>query len=347
MFENWTYSLYYILAELWGSAMLALIFWQSANQIFSIKQAKKVYPLFGLFGQVGMLMSDNVTTLFTDKDITKNWQESLNIINITVFLSGLLLSMLYFLLCHFIANWKDLNASMIKKKKKINFVQSLRQITKSKYLAMISIIILCYGISINLIEGVWKAQARLLYVDQQSYAAFMAKLQGYTGKISMITMGVGSYVLTITSWYFSALITPVAIFVSGTIFYIFSIYKNSINIFIPSIVIATVAGFIQNVTSKATKYAFFDATKEIAYIPLDEELKSKGKAAAEIIGGRLGKSGGAIIQWFLISLTGMNLINISMILFVIFIFIMTFWFLAVSRLAKEFNRIDKISKTKK
>jgi AAA family ATP:ADP antiporter len=30
---NWTYTLFYILAELWGSAVLSLLFWQFANAI--------------------------------------------------------------------------------------------------------------------------------------------------------------------------------------------------------------------------------------------------------------------------------------------------------------------------
>ena len=54
---NWTYTLFYILSELWGSAIVSLLFWQFANGITPVKEARRFYGMFGFVGNFGLLLS--------------------------------------------------------------------------------------------------------------------------------------------------------------------------------------------------------------------------------------------------------------------------------------------------
>ena len=88
-------------------------------------------------------------------------------------------------------------------------------------------------------------------------------------------------------------------------------------------------------TSKAIKYSLFDPTKEMAYIPLDHELKTKGKAAVDVIGGRAGKAGGAFVQsMLLIAFAAKDVIVLAPIAFGFFIAVCLLWIFSVNILGK-------------
>ena len=75
----------------------------------------------------------------------------------------------------------------------------------------------------------------------------------------------------------------------------------------------------------------------MAYIPLDEESKVKGKAAVDVVGARLGKSGGSIIQLGL--LTFGTLATITPYIGAILMVIIGAWIVAVRSLNKQFTKL--------
>ena len=93
--------------------------------------------------------------------------------------------------------------------------------------------------------------------------------------------------------------------VTGLAFFALNMFQGSFSPLVATLgttplMLAVVVGAAQNILSKSSKYSLFDPCKEMAYIPLDKESKTKGKAAIDVVGNPLGKSGGALIQQFLI-----------------------------------------------
>ena len=116
---------------------------------------------------------------------------------------------------------------------------------------------------------------------------------------------VGGNVIRRFGWGVAAMFTPVVLLVTGVGFFSFVIFKEPLSGAVAMLgttppMLAVLFGTAQNIMSKSAKYSLFDPTKEMAYIPLDQESKVKGKAAIDVVGARLGKSGGALINQALI-----------------------------------------------
>ena len=96
------------------------------------------------------------------------------------------------------------------------------------------------------------------------------------------------------------------------------------------------------VLSKSSKYSFFDPTKEMAYIPLDYDLRISGKAAADGVGGRLGKSGASWIQMILYAVVAGGQTEIMPYLTVILVFLSIGWLISATKLNVLYtNMVEK------
>jgi len=350
----WTYSLFYMLAELWGSVMIALLFWQFANEITRSSEAKRFYALFSLIANISLIGSGFVVRYFSQiRDSyppeVDAWGISLKWMMGAVVLSGALAMIIY--------RWINTNVltdplyydktdiKIKKKKSKLSVMESFKYIFGSKYLGLIAILVIGYGISINLIEVVWKDQIKQAFPNPNDYGAFMGGFSMFTGLSTIILIMFTKGIVRQFGWTTASLITPITLAVTGMLFFAFIFLSDSLSGVLASFgvtatttLMAVYIGAAQNILSKGTKYSLFDPTKEMSYIPLNDELKTKGKAAVDVIGGRLGKAAGGYIQQILFYITAGNVISIAPYLAIIIGSVVLLWIVAAKALGVLYNK---------
>lgn len=133
----------------------------------------------------------------------------------------------------------------------------------------------------------------------------MGNFSSAMGTVTLFMMLIGRAIFQRFGWRTAAMVTPSMIGFTGLAFFALNMLSGSLGpvaamFGTTPLMLAVFVGAIQNILSKSTKYSLFDPCKEMAYIPLDQESKTKGKAAIDVVGNPLGKSGGAMIQQILI-----------------------------------------------
>lgn len=348
--KNWTYALFYTLAELWGSVVVSLLFWGFANEVTTVDEAKKYYPLFGLGANVALIFSGQYVRFVSDIRAklppgVDGWAVSLKYLMGMIAVGGCVIVACYYYMQRKVLTDPKLfsprKAKSSKAKTKLSLVDSAKYLLQSKYIRDLATLVIAYGMSINIIEVTWKSRLRAAYPDPNSYSAFMGNFSTATGSVTFVMMLVGRFIFRRFGWGVAAFVTPLVLGLTGVGFFSLILFSETVSPFIMALgttplIAAVMLGAAQNILSKSSKYSLFDPCKEMAYIPLDVEQKSKGKAAIDVIGNPLGKSGGSFIQQILIFSLG-SLAASTPYLAVILFAIIGMWLLAARSLDKQFS----------
>jgi AAA family ATP:ADP antiporter len=348
----WGFALFYIFSEMWSVLVINLLFWQFANQITTVEQSKRCYMIFGMFNGIGTIIAGYFSLLYATgkKGVSldeaaygKTIQEMF-----LFFIGSCVLIMIIFYWINKYAVTKEEQYACAgdhvpeKNKIKLSFFESFKYILSSRYIGLIAIITIAYNISINFVEVTWKSQIKLLHQTNYCIQGYLGNVTVYMGIITFLMGLIGLNFVRRVSWRRSALVTPVIVGITGFAFFALIIFDE---VFAPLVAflhvtplfLAVWVGQSNNLLSKSCKFSFFNVTQQMAYIPLDAELKIKGRAAVDIMGGRMGKLGGSLIQGFLLSLTAIGTqTSIAPYLMIVLAIVLAFWVYAIYGLNREF-----------
>lgn len=358
---SWSNALFYVMAELWGSIVLTALFWQFANMVTKLKEAKRLYPFYALIGNIGLILSGHIIkqSCKTDASGKIDFGQSLRVIGISILISGVLLLLTYTFIQKKVLTdpalySPDQEGPKKKKKPKLGFAESMKHIFSSPYLLKLTVLMIGYGVCITLFEQVWKDQVRIAAGgDKGKIQYIMGNLSVATGYITMLATFFGINFLQKFKWRTVALFTPAVLMVIGAVFFVqVYISRTSANAALvsqtfhaityltkTSVFIAVIVGLYGNAIGKSVKYSMFDPTLQMAYLPLDPESKIKGQAAVSVVGGRAGKAGGSAIVFLLTNLfSTTSLTELSNIIGVFFFIIIGLWIYCVFSLSKDYEK---------
>lgn len=297
--KYWSFSLYFIISELWGAAGVPLLFWTCANDVTNLAQAKRFYPLFAVIGNLAPVVSGKVMSAIVARQKSNDdaaFGETLKILASVKLLvcAGIIA---FYRSVHARAEKSNTGEQKVVKKKNLPLSESLKELSQSLELRSIATMVICYNVCIELTEVVWKGLLRKLYTNKSDYMAYMANFSQTVGIVAFLLQLCATSIISGLGWKWAAMVTPLAMVALAIPFFFLVAFGEKMNIPLTTILLI---GTIQNVISKVTKYTLFDPCKEMAYIPLGPEAKVKGKAGVDVMGSRLGRSLGSASQQLLV-----------------------------------------------
>lgn len=364
--RNWTFTTFYVIAELWAVMVLTVLYWGYVNEVSGVNQAKRTYGILNIGSNVAPILGGGLAILFSQQISFGNsdanldtWGQTLKQLTSLVAVLGVFsMGVFYWINRTMKKEIKEEHAAFgtsakeSPKRARLSMRESIRYISRSPYLLCLALIVLGFNISINLTDILWKEQLKTFFSDPNSMLAHMNQITMGIGIFATIGGMLFAYMVQRWGWTFPAILTPAIMLVLAIGFFSFLFFGD----FLSSISMALLGlsplactvyfGSMQNCLSKAGKYSLFDASKELAFLPLDAEARLKGKAAIDGLGSGIGKSGASLTyQAFIISLGSVALSTpyIAIILFIV----LSAWIYSVVFIGKQFKLISAAdSKTK-
>ncbi len=351
--RNWTLTTFYVMSEMWSTMIMTVLFWGFANDVTSVGDAKRFYGLFcvgtNLSGLVAGIVTANLSTHVFNPLLPFGktaWDQTVTFMTLIVIGVSLVSMALYWWLNrsglgYTEATSKEVKAAPIKMGIRKNFAC----LAKSKYLMCFALFVITLNIVMNLAEVVWKDQVKRLYPSPSDFNAYMAGVNFWIAAIAtFISLFVSGNVIRALGWTKAALIAPILTFITGGLFFASLLMPKSSLLALCAVIgnsplaVAVFLGSFQNCLLRGTKNSLIDATKELAFIPLNQEMRLKGKAAIDGLGSRLGKSGSALVCQALLLIFGSIGGSIGIIAILLLAAVST-WIFCTQSLGKQFNQL--------
>lgn len=324
MVRYWHVSCFYVLCEIWSSAIMFVLFWGFMNETTSMAEATIAYPFYNISGNLAAFVAGYIVKLLLSTEIDFGLFSSQGQICDCFFLNIFLCMFMGIFAIFFfrylslsksessrIENKKALNDKKPKvKKEKYGFFKSFTLVLKSRYLFCLLVLVFAYNAVFIWHDTLWDQTVKDYFnSNPKDMLNCHAKVLMIKGVISTILALLTPILIRCCGWRKVALITPFVLFLSSLVFFPLVYLQGNLVVqgaFYEYLAVDLMfflvwLGGVQNAFIRGSKYSLYDTTKEMVFIPLSTEEKRQSKVVVDGIASRLGKSSGSVILVVLLS----------------------------------------------
>jgi AAA family ATP:ADP antiporter len=183
---------------------------------------------------------------------------------------------------------------------------SFRVLAGSLEIRCLAVMSLAQGLCNSLMEFAWKCHMRILYPSPADFTSFLGDVATWSGVVTGALMLLSPLLFERWGWRGVANATPNMLLFGGTVFFLACIVYQ--HLFGAAAAAAGAAaagpgslvllqglvlfGALQYVLGKGAKFSLFKPAEEMVYITLDEEGRTRGKAAIDVVGSQVWPPGG-------------------------------------------------------
>ncbi|KAI3428755.1 hypothetical protein D9Q98_007577 [Chlorella vulgaris] len=230
-----------------------------------------------------------------------------------------------------------------KQKEPMSMADAWQFLCKSPQIRCLAVMALAQGITTNLLDLAWKHYLHKLATTPAAYSAFLGDTAMWTGIVTGSLMFASPVLFDRVGWRGVASATPNFMLCAGLPFFAgciaFTFMAGSLAPKAAGVVLfgLVMTGAIMQVFSRGAKFSLFKPAEEMVYIGLDDESRTKGKAAIDVVGAQSGKSIGSMLQQALLILSGGTLGGILPLLAIFYAVMLRSWTGAVDDLAEHYD----------
>jgi AAA family ATP:ADP antiporter len=233
----------------------------------------------------------------------------------------------------------DVSSSASQDTSSMSIVSAWKYLIKSPQIKCLAVMAIAQGLTTRILEVSWKTYLHMMCPSPVEYAAFLGDVAAMTGVSTALLMVFSPLLFDLMGWVGVASATPNIMIIGGIPFFIACMVYSFGGVAVGSLLslkTVVIAGAVLHVFARGAKFSLFKPSEEMVYIGLDDESRTKGKAAIDVVGAQSGKSLSSILQQFLlIFMSGGSVSGIIPVLGLTFVTMLGQWKRSIRELAEH------------